>query len=218
MKLTLILVATMAAIVGFATEVMASTCDISGGKTIDGVFKEETLLMGGPDGTVFDFKQNGCELNATVTKFYGPIGSGWHYSQGSWSLDLTGQTDSKIPQEFILDNSGDSTSAKMTQSLTVRTTLQADGSILIRALFDVEKSGIAASISAETLARFYVSNVPTSGGIYQATLAPISPFKFRVVSASNPAIVFGANWLLEALEGDVIYRLFPLSKFRFYRL
>jgi hypothetical protein len=149
-------------------------------------------------------------------------------SGGVWKFDLTGSKKAVIPHEYVKANAIDETTVKMTKSLEVFTTLNADDSITLKVLFDVERAGAVVRMAVETKLHFTAGNYSAGeskdlfSGVMNTmkgdTKISVIPSKGLADSAAarNLVIAHGANWLFEAFQEEIesILGMYRLSYYR----
>jgi hypothetical protein len=225
-----ILLAGCLAFVGsmFSSNAHASSCLLPDGKTMSGTYVPTSLLNDSSSrtSTLVILEQNDCELkikssiietyiNYTTDGKLKPVTR--KSSGGTWTLDLTGRKPAVIPKEYIRANNNEPESVAMTKSLEVYSTLQPDGKLALKILFDFAHAGTIVRMSAETSMEFmfgdgwsYATRPEKYSGMLRMSSYP--GVKFRVVpsnelaertGARNLVITSGVNWLLEALEPQI---------------
>ncbi|CAN5598706.1 hypothetical protein BH10BDE1_BH10BDE1_20320 [soil metagenome] len=206
----------------------AASCMLPDGKSMSGTYVPTSMLSDVPSrsSTLVILEQKDCELkikSSIIESYINYTSDGKlkpvtrRTSGGVWKLDLTGQKPAVIPKEYIRANSNEPESIAMTKSLAVYSTLQPDGKLALKILFDFAHAGTVVRMSAETSLEFMFSENWSYGsrpekytGMLRMSSYP--GIKFRVVpsnelaersGARNLVISSGVNWLLEALEPQI---------------
>lgn len=227
-----------------STSAHAASCELADGKTLSGNYIQNSMLdkSKSSGGLTMVMKQNGCELRVTGSAIHtymeyifdakNPSNSKTKpvtrkYPGGTWILDLSGQKKAVIPREYIQANAINEQTIKMTKSLEIYTTLEADGKLQVKALFDFDYDGTVVKVQVTTSLNFYAGNVSYAENVqkFSGHITSYDPVKVRVIpqpglaenrDARARVIAYGANWFLEAFENQMssMLRIYELSFMR----